>query len=176
MRCINLTKGRKLPCKGGNGGLKAISFHIWDSTDLVDSTNGVVSSLPGGTASFYRYELKNTGNTYTEEIAADGEARTTVYNGTLNVVLQKLDIDTRNEIKMLALGELVVFLEHNNGDIYVMGAEFGAQVTGGSTVTGGARTDMAGYNLTITSSENEPYLTLDATAKTAYATRVLNGV
>lgn len=176
MSCINLTKGRKLPCKGGNGGLKAISFYEWDSANLITSTDGLVSTLPGGTSSFYRYEVKNSGNNYSEEIAADSETRTTVYNGTLSIVLQKLDVDTRNEIKMLALGELVVFLEHNNGDIYVIGSQFGAQVTGGTIVTGGARTDMAGFNLTIGTSENEPYLTLDASAKVEYASRILDGV
>lgn len=176
MSCTNLTKGRKLPCRGGNGGLKAVSFYVWDSNDLITSTAGLVTNLPGGTSSFYRYEVRNTGNNYSEEIAADAEARTIVYNGTLSLVLQKLDVDTRNEIKMLALGELVVFLEHYDGNIYVIGSEFGALVTGGTIVTGGARTDMAGYNLTITTSENDPYLTLDATAKAEYATRVVDGV
>lgn len=176
MSCTNLSKGRKLPCKGGNGGLKAVGFAVWDGTDILVTTGGTVSDIQSGITAIYRYELKNTGNNYSEEIAADADARTIVYNGTLSLVLQKLDIDTRNEIKMLALGELLIFLEHNNGDIYVVGNEFGAQLTGGSFVTGGARTDMAGANLTFTSSENEPYLTLDASGKADYATKIVEGV
>lgn len=175
MACTSLSKGRKLPCRGGNGGLKAVGFAVWDSNDLVESADGVVSGITTGITAIYRYELKNAGNNYSEEIASDPEARTVVYNGTLSLVLQKLDIDTRNEIKMLALGEVIIFLEHNNGDIYLVGAEFGAQLTGGTFVTGGARVDMAGSNLTFTTSENEPYLTLDASAKADYATKVVEG-
>lgn len=174
MACITLTKGRKLPCKGGNGGIKAVGFQVYNSTNLITSTTGSVSTIPTG--SIYRYELKNTGNTYTEEIAADADARTVVYNGTLNLVLHKLDVDTRNEVKMLAMGEVVPYLETYNGDIFVVGSQNGAELTGGNANTGGAKTDFQGFNLTFTTSENEPYLTLDASAKIAYASQSVNGV
>lgn len=74
-------------------------------------------TLPAGLTAVYRYELKNAGNTYTEEIVAGLEMRTVVYNGTLALVLQKLDVDTRNEIKMLTMGEVIIFLEDYNGNI-----------------------------------------------------------
>lgn len=174
MACVTLTKGRKLPCKGGNGGIKAVGFQIYDSLNTMVSTTGSVTTIPTG--SIYRYELKNTGNTYTEEIAADTETRTVVYNGTLSLVLQKLDLDTRNEIKMLTMGEVIPYLETYNGDIFAVGTKNGAELTAGSIQTGGAKTDLSGYNLTFTTSENEPYLTLDATAKIAYASQSVNGV
>lgn len=174
--CITLSRGRKLACKGGTGGLKAISFAVWNGLNTVVATAGEVATLPTGMTAVYRYELKNSGNTYTEEIVADSETRNVGYNGTLAVVLQKLDIETRNEVKMLAMGEVTIFLEANDGNIYVIGAENGAELTGGSFVTGGAKADMSGANLTFTTSENEPYLTLSTAAKTAYATAVVEGV
>ena len=175
MGCVTIGKGRKLACKGGTGGLKAVSFGVWDGLNIITATDGEVADLPSTLTSVYRYELKNAGNTYTEEIVADAETRNVMYNGTLSLVLQKLDVDTRNEIKMLAMGEVTIFLEANDGNIYVIGAENGADLTGGSFVTGGAKADMSGSNLTFTTSENEPYLTLGTAAKALYAAIVVEG-
>lgn len=176
MACSTLSKGRKLPCKGGNGGFKAVGFAVWEE-GLISGTNGEVATLPVGLTEVFRYQLKNTGNTYNEEIAADAESRTVVYNGTLSLVLHKLDLDTRNEIKMLAMGEVVPFIETYNGDIFVIGAENGAELTGGAIAeTGGAKTDFQGSRLTFTTSESEPYLRLSSSAKTAYAGIVVEGV
>lgn len=175
MACITLSSGRKLACKGGNGGIKAVSFAPFDPAHPVVGTAGEVASLPAALTAAYRYELKNTGNNYSEEITADSDARTVLYTGTLSLVLQKLDVETRNEIKMLTLGEVVIFIEDNNGAIFVMGFGAGAEVTGGTIVTGGARADMSGSNLTFTSLENEPLLFLSTAAKTAYQGIVVDG-
>lgn len=174
--CIALSGGRKLACKGKGGGLKAVSFGVWKQTDPVLGTDGEVTALPTSLTALYRYQLKNTGNTYTEEIVSDSETRTVQYNGTLALVLQRLNVETRNEIKMLAMGETVIFLETNDDQIFVIGAENGADLTGGSFVTGGARGDMSGSNLTFTTSEDEPYLTLSTAAKALYAGITVDGV
>jgi len=175
MPCNTLEKGRKLACKGGTGGLKAASFAVYTGANSVSSTDGLVTTLPSNLTAVYRYQLKNSGNTYTEEIVADPEMRTVLYNGTLALVLQKLDVDTRNEIKMLTMGEVIVFLEDYNGNVFLIGNEVGAQLTGGNFVTGGARGDMSGANLTFATAENEPYLTLSTAAKAAYELIAVDG-
>lgn len=175
MPCQTLNKGRKLACKGGTGGLKAASFAVYTVSNSITATDGTVATLPAALTAVYRYELKNAGNTYTEEIVADPEMRTVVYNGTLALVLQKLDIDTRNEVKMLTMGEVIIFLEDYNGNVFVIGNEVGAQLTGGNFVTGGARGDMSGANLTFSTTENEPYLTLSTAAKATYELIAVDG-
>lgn len=174
--CITLSAGRKLACKGGTGGIKAVSFAPFDPANLIPFSNGEVPSLTASITAAYRYELKNTGNNYSEEITSDSDARTVLYTGTLSLVLQKLDLETRNEIKMLTLGEVLVFIEDNNGNIFVMGIGAGAEVTGGTIVTGGARSDMSGSNLTLTSLENEPIVFLSTAAKATYASIVVDGI
>ena len=177
MSCTLIGKGRKLACKGGAGGLKAVSFTVWNENNVLATIDGEVSALPSAWEDkIYRYVLKNAGNTYTEEIVSDSETRNVQYNGSLALVLQKLDVDTRNEIKMLAMGEVTVFLEANDGNIYVIGNENGAELTGGSFVTGGAKGDMSGSNLTFTTSENEPYLTLSTAGKAIYAGYIVEGI
>lgn len=175
MACVTLSKGRKLACRSNaTGGFKAIGVVAWED-GMFDVTNGELETLPTEIVSIYRYELKNSGNTYVEEITTDDEARTIAYNGTLSVVLQKLDLETRNEVNELAKGELSIFVETNTGEILLIGQEFGALLTGGNANTGGARTDFNGWNLTFTTSESEPYVTLSTAAKTAYATKVVEG-
>lgn len=176
MACITLTKGRKLPCRGGKSGFRAVGFAVWED-GLITGTDGEVATLPVGLTDVYRYQLKNTGNTYSEEIASDAESRTVVYNGTLSIVLHNLDLATRNEIKMLAMGELIIFVETYNGDILVIGAGQGAELTGGTIAeTGGAPSDFQGSKLTFSTSDNEPYLRLSTSAKTAYAGIVVDGI
>lgn len=175
MACITLSAGRKLPCKGGSGGFKAVSFVPFEE-GLVDQTAGEVPTLNVGITAAYRYELKNTGNTWTEEIASDADARTVVYNGSLSIVLNKLDISTRNEIKMLTMGEVIVFLETYNGQVLVLGGESGASVTGGTIESGGAKTDFFGSKLTFTYDSTEPYSVLSTAAKASYAGVVVEGV
>ncbi len=172
MGCATLQHGRKLPCKGGVGGIKAISFAIWEE-DLFEGliTGGEITDFPAelGEDELFKYQVKNTGNTFTEEIAADEDARTLVFNGTLNVVLHKMDLKTRNEINEIAKTEVITFIELYNGKVIVQGAFNGANVTGGSVIeTGGAKTDFIGSKLTITSSEGEAYLRLSPAALATY--------
>lgn len=175
MACFTLTKGRKLACRSNaSGGFKAIGLAVWEE-GLTTFADGEVTAIDES-LQIYRYELKNTGNTYVEEITTDDEARTIGYNGTLSVVLQKLDLETRNEVAALAKGELYIFIETNAGDILLIGNQYGALLTGGNANTGGAKSDFNGWNLTFTTDEAEPYLTLDTAAKTAYATQIVEGV
>lgn len=169
MSCVTLTKGRKLACRtNASGGFKAIGLASWED-GMFEVVDGELAEMPTGLTAVYRYELKNSGNTYVEEITTDDEARSIGYNGTLSVVLQKLDLETRNEVAELAKGEVVVFVETNAGEILLIGYEYGALLTGGNANTGGAKTDFNGWNLTFTTSESEPYITLSTLAKTEYA-------
>lgn len=175
-RCLTLSQGRELPCRGGTGGIKAVAFAEWSggTNNIVSgSTAGEVSGLNTAYTAFYRYELKHAANTYVEEIASDPEARTVLFNGTLSLTLQKLDLETRNEVKMLTQGETVIFIETNNDEVYLIGAGLGAQVSGGNFNTGGARADLFGTTLTFVTSENEPYLQLSEAAKADYESKIV---
>ena len=174
--CVTLSKGRKLPCKSGTGGLKAVSFAPWSEGTIMSGATGEIATISTGITSVYRYELKNSGNQYTETPVTDIDARTTLFNGELSLVLQRLDLETKNEIKMLAMGELVIFIEDYNGNVFVIGNGVGALLSGGSFVTGGARADMNGFNLTFSTSENEPFLQLSTAAVTQYKSKWIVGV
>lgn len=166
MACLTLTAGRELPCKGGVSGMRSIG--ITEFLAPLAEDKGLIKTIPTGIKKIYKYQLKHSGNVYSEEIATDDDARSTAFNGTLSISLQKLDTATRNEILELTKGEVHVFIEMNNGDILLIGNQFGANLSGGTITTGGNKTDFNGYNLTFTTAEDKPLAFLDATAKTAY--------
>ena len=165
MACENINKSRLLGCKTGFSGIKAVGFLPFANLTLsaTDMFEGV-----GLTGSIYKFYLKNDGNTYTEEIDSNRQTHTTVYNGTLNLVLPSLDRETRDQVKLLAYGNPQIFLELYNGQIQLIGAELGADLSGGSITTGGARTEMSGYSLTFTTQERRPLVWLGVTGSTAY--------
>jgi hypothetical protein len=53
-----------------------------------------------------------------------------------NLTFTKLDKATHKELKLMAYGRPHVFVEDYNGNIFVMGLLHGAEVTGGTIVTG----------------------------------------
>ncbi len=164
MGCLSLTTSFGYSCISGAIGLKAVSFVPWSEDTILSFTNGSVATIPAAITEVYRYKLKATGNTYVESAPLDTETRTRTQNGVLSLVLQGIDLLKRNEIKMLGMGELLIFVEDNNGQVFVVGNEKGAVVADAVATIG------TGYALTINSSETEPVLLLSPAAITTYKT------
>lgn len=154
MAC-DLTKGRKEPCKDVVGGLNAIYFidygDITISYDVTDTD--VIDDLGAVTA--YKYELKGN-SSFEQTITASRENGTTFFEQTLNLTLKKLTKEDHKEIKLLAYGRPHVVVEDYNGNAFLMGAEHGADVSGGTIVTGAAMGDLSGYTLTLSGMEVLP--------------------
>ena len=64
--------------------------------------------------------------------------------------------EDNKELKLLAYGRPVVVVEDYNSNLFVMGVEHGADVSGGTIVTGAAMGDLSGYTLTLTGMEKAP--------------------
>lgn len=154
MAC-DLTKGRIEPCKDVVGGIKAVYFIDYgDITIAYDSTNtDVIDDLGAVTA--YKYELKGN-SSFEQTINASRENGTTFFEQTLNLTLKKLSAADHKEIKLLAYGRPHVVVADYNGNAFLMGAEHGADCSGGTIVTGAAMADLSGYTLTFTGQEQLP--------------------
>ncbi len=173
--CVTLSKGRKLKCINSRGGIKAVSFAPWSEATIMSGSTGEIASIHSGITSFYRYELKNEGNTFTENIVKDNEARTQSWDGELALILQGMSLEDRNEIKLLTMGEVIVVIERNDGKFLLAGNTYGALVSGGSLVTGTKASGTA-TNLTLATSEDEPSLFLSTAAVAQYNAKVIQGV
>ena len=153
MAC-NLTLGRKEPCKDVVGGIRAVYFTDFGGYGTVTQTNDEITDL-SGTFTAFKYELKGN-SSFEQTITASRENGTTFFEQTLNLTLKKLSKEDNKELKLLAYGRPHVAVEDYNGNVFVMGLEHGAEVTGGTIVTGAAMGDLSGYTLTLSAQELKP--------------------
>lgn len=167
MAC-DLTKGRKEPCKDVVGGLRAIYFVDYGDLGTVTQTDDEITDL-SGTFYAYKYELKG-GSSFEQSISSSRDNGTTFFEQTLNLTLKKLSKEDHKEIKLLAFGRPHVAVEDYNGNVFIMGLEHGADVSGGTIVTGTAMGDLSGYTLTLSSMEVKPANFVDSpTASNPFA-------
>jgi len=163
MACT-LTKGRNEPCKDVVGGITAVYFADFDTLGAItyDATDTDVIDSFGGTPTWFKFDVKGT-SSFEQTITSSRDNGTTFYEQTLTLNFKKLSKQTHNEVKLLAYARPHVIVEDNNGNKFMMGLEYGAEVTGGSIATGAAMGDMSGYSLTFGAQEKIPANFVDAT-------------
>jgi len=168
MAC-DLTRGRKEPCKENVGGLRAVYFtDFGDFGTVTQDADDQITDM-SGTFTAYKYELKGN-SSFEQAITSSRENGTAFFDQTLNITFKKLSKEDNKEIKLLAYGRPHIAVEDYNGNVFVMGLEHGAEVTGGSIVTGAAMGDLSGYTLTFNAQELKPANFVDSpTASDPYA-------
>ena len=155
MACA-LTQGYTLDCKDSVGGLTAVYFAPWEDLATVTIAAGVVTTLTmDASKKFYKYELVKESSNFAEAVNTNVQNGTVFYTQTLEVILNKLQVNTRNEILLLAKNRLAVIATDNNGDNWFLGVAYGLDLTGGGSATGTAFGDRSGYTLTFTGNEKE---------------------
>ena len=154
MACI-LTSGRSLGCKSSVGGLKAIYFADYGTLGTATIVAGEITGFSGLTIDWFKYEIKGA-STLENTITSSRENGTTFYTQNLNITLPILDKATQEEIKILSVSRPHVAVEDYNGNFFLVGLENGAEVTGGTIVTGAAMGDLSGFTLTLEGQEKAP--------------------
>ena len=163
MSC-DLTIGRALPCKESVGGLKNVYFIDYGTlgTPVYDATDtDAIDSFPGAPDA-YQWDLKGT-SSFTQNVNSDRATGTTFYEQVLELTFTKLDKKTHKELKLIAWARPHVIVEDYNGNLFLMGLEHGAEVTGGTIVTGAAMGELSGYTLSLTATERVPANFIDNT-------------
>jgi hypothetical protein len=92
----------------------------------------------------------------TQNINSSRENGTTFFEQVLSLTLHKLSPADNKQLKLMSYGRPHIFVEDYNGNVFVVGLEFGADVSGGTIVTGSAMGDLSGYTLTLTGMEKMP--------------------
>ena len=153
MAC-NLATGRAVPCKDVVGGIQKVFFVDFGGLGDVTYTADEITDA-SGTFSAYEYDLKG-GSSLEQTITSSRETGTTFFEQVLTLNLTKLSKEDNVQIKLLAYGRPQVAVVDNNGNAFMMGVEFGAEVTGGTVATGTAMGDLSGYTLTLSAQEKLP--------------------
>lgn len=155
MAC-DISKGRALPCSDAVGGLDAIYFvnasdPIGAITYLTGDSSDVIDTA-AGSPTLYKYDLKGT-STFNQVMTTTRENGTTHCEQTLVVNLPVMSATTHKELKLLAYGNPQVVVKTNNGSFFLVGKEFGCDVTTINANSGAAMGDMTGYELTLVGRE-----------------------
>jgi hypothetical protein len=151
MAC-NITAGRLEGCKDSTGGLNAIYFVNFGDAEGWSITDETITGVAAGTPpDAYKYDLRGT-STFEQSLTSSRESGTTFAEQTLTVSLKKQDATTHKEVKLLAYGRPHILIEDNNGNVWVMGEEFGSEMNA-TTSSGAALGDKSGYELTFAAME-----------------------
>ena len=161
MACA-ITKGRGVGCKTAFAGIKNI--YIIDYSTVVAAlgdTAGTVTLPTDDTAEFFKFEVKGGQTSLETSVTSSRENGTTFYESTLNITFQLLDVATQEEIKLLNRGRAQYVVElYPNGagttKYLLVGKDNGAEITGGTIVSGAAAGDLQGFTLTAVSTEVNP--------------------
>ena len=150
MAC-DLTGGRLKPCKDAVGGIRKIHFVDFGDLGTISLTDDEVTDMDG-TFTYHSYDVKGNSSLETN-IQTSLENGTTFFEQVVNLTLHKLTKEDNKELKLMAFGRPHVFVETFDGKLLLVGREHGAEVTGGTAVTGTAMGDLQGYTLTLTANE-----------------------
>jgi hypothetical protein len=167
MSC-DLAKGRVEQCKDSIAGLQAVYFINYNTGSYTINGDNEITAFPAGLTA-YKFELKGN-NSYTETLNTSRENGTTFFSQELSLTLKKIDATMTKNVKLLAGGRPQIVVHTKNGEAFLVGYKEGADLTGGTIVTGQAHGDLYGYTLTFTGMESLPALLLDgATAADPFA-------
>lgn len=168
MSC-DISRGKNLlSCKNAVSGLKAIYMANFDDYDFVTQSNASGHTMTdlGTLSEVFKFELKNSANTFQQDITSSRDNGTTFFNQVLNFTLTKLSAEMEFQVKMMAWGRPIIFVETNGGLFFAMGVEHGCEIAGNSQVQG-TMDSLNGYVLTATGMEPAPIFYLDDATITA---------
>ena len=161
MSCA-ITKGRGVGCKTAFAGIKNIYILDYSSAiAALSDSSGTITLPTDSSAEFFKFEVKGGQSSLETTVTSSRENGTTFYESTLNVTFQILDVETQEEIKLLNRGRAhyVVEMYPNGAGVtkyLLVGKDNGAEITGGTIVTGAAAGDLQGFTLTAVATEVFP--------------------
>jgi hypothetical protein len=155
MSCA-ITSGYTLDCRDSAGGIKSVYFIELDNVSGVTSSAGVATAISkANNGRFYKYNLVKATADATEDYQDSEENGTTWNDQTINIILNKMQAATRNEIALLAQNRLMAVVEDRNEKYWLYGKNNGLTRSGGKGTTGKAMGDRNGYELIFKGMEED---------------------
>ncbi|NBU34553.1 hypothetical protein EBZ38_16720 [bacterium] len=174
-----ITSGYTLGCRDNIGSIKNLFILSGSVTAITNASEGLIQTLTGS-GSFFKFELFRETSDFAENLTVTPENGTIMYETTTNAVFFKMQVSTRNQIRLLSGNQNIkMIVETNNGDalskfVYV-GRDNGVTLTTSAGGTGTAMSDRNGYALTFVGREPEPSSFISASTYAELAAR-LNGL
>ena len=186
MAC-DITRGRLIDCKDTIGGLKAIyickaynnninAVATINTTEMTTAGFATWSAQSGGATTVFKYDLIPNLSSMTVNVNSDNANGTTFFEQTLSVVLQKIDHDTTNELRLMAYSRSQIFVQDQNDNVFLLGIDNGCHVSGGTVITGTAMGDQNGYTIEWAAQERNALIQIPASAGAATAKYPFDGL
>lgn len=156
MACA-LTQDFNLDCRDSIGGVKEVYIIEIGNVSAVTEASGVVSAITKSTGKFFRKYSLIRQTSHFEDTGAISEANGTNFiNQTGELIINKKQANTRNEVMLLAKNNLAFVVIDLNGKGWLFGREYGLVLGAYVAGTGTAWGDRNGYTLPFAGSEREP--------------------
>lgn len=160
--CNAFVTGLDKSCLNNAGGVNRIFLTDFEnvistSISLNPAGNGFYISAITMVTSTKFYEVKTNKNTcsFTEDASIDLNTGSTFFTQVVNIVLSRRDTVKRHFIEKMTAGQkqMALIVLDSNGDYWYFGLVEGAYTTTISGGSGVAKSDVNGYNISITSME-----------------------
>lgn len=164
MGCCQTLTGFIRDCDANVGGIKRVWVGCFDNVQTPTVTNEEISAIVIPTEGWAEYEFRKQTGSFTETITTDQAIGSLYYESEIVLQFTKQETEKRIEIKALAVSDIAMIIEDNNGEFHYFGYFRPVTMSTGTIETGTAFADLNGYNLTFNSIENEPHYLLSQTA------------
>lgn len=166
-----ITTGYTLGCKDNFSGIEWIAISAYDAnTTYTLGTGASASEIQSFTAtsSFYKYEQFVEQGTANQEMVT-GENSTLSFTQTITLIMEGMDIATRDKALTLLQARVRVIVKTNKGDYLMFGKGLGLRSSAASAGPGKMTSDLSGFSITLVGTEKEPASFI----KTSFATTLI---
>jgi hypothetical protein len=170
MACA-LTQDFNLDCRDSIGGVKIVSVIEVGNVSAMTDASGVVTAITKVSGKVFRkYTLIRDTSSASETLTVNEQNGTVFAAQTVDIIINKRQANTRNEIMLMAKNNLIFIVTDNNGKNFMYGKEFGLVLSAGVAATGTAWGDRNGYTLPFAGNERElAYEVSDSAMATLYS-------
>lgn len=152
-----LTQDYSFGCDVGTGGTKEAYFIELENVTSVTESSGTLTTITKATGKIFRkYQLVPETANFEESVVGNRANGTLYYDQKGTIIINKQNVAVRNELKLLAMNNLVVVIKDNNDTYRLYGRQYGLKLETGAVSTGTAWGDRNGYTLTFAGKEPEP--------------------
>lgn len=153
-------------CRDSVGGIKEIKVKafpgIADISSYFTASSGVVTIATGALTLWYQYYVEKETASFTDTANNNIQNGTSFMSSELKFVFNKLSATIRNEFNVLRQTPVLLAFRDMNDAYWLMGMDNGADMTAGSLMTGAARGDRSGADITFASKDANPLYSISA--------------
>lgn len=155
MACVT-TMGFCRDCSDNTGGIEELLILERSNISAYVESGSEVTGITDGGATWRVYQLKKEVGNVTSTMTISPENGTRFSETAIGFSINTFKAASVNELKVALLGQLAVIAKDNNGRYWAVGLQSWAEGTSLIANSGTAFGDRNGFDVVITSKEQEP--------------------